>query len=387
MGKRMRRPMPEQPRATLLDARTICRQPGRYIGWPTIARAPEGTLYVAFSGDRDAHVCPFGKTFLVRSDNGGATWTEPALINDTPLDDRDAGLCACRDGTLLVTWFTAHSDQRYLPPDAPPELSARWERKLASISEAELRRWTHVDFGVARGHWLRRSLDGGRTWGPPLPAPATAPHGPIELSDGRLLFVGNTGHDREHRTTAIVAAVSEDQGATWETLARIPMFPPYHGDAPDGLAYLAEPHVVEVAPARLVAMARHEARPYREGRTACVLWQFESQDGGHTWSAPRPTDILGKPPHLLKLHDGRLLVTYGYRHPPFGQRACLSDDGGVTWDIAHEIVLRDDGPSDDLGYPATAQLDDGTLVTVYYQAEHLGEQTALMMTRWRLEDV
>jgi hypothetical protein len=31
-----------------------------------------------------------------------------------------------------------------------------------------------------------------------------------------------------------------------------------------------------------------------------------------------------------------------------------------------EIVLRDDGPDRDLGYPSTAQLDSTRLLTVYY---------------------
>ena len=93
---------------------------------------------------------------------------------------------------------------------------------------------------------------------------------------------------------------------------------------------------------------------------------------------------MGKPPHLLRLADGRLLVTYGYRHEPYGERACLSHDGGRTWDYAHELILRDDAPTGDLGYPATTQLDDGTLLTVYYQQERAGEMTCLMTTHWRL---
>ncbi len=51
--------MMEAPK--ILEHATSCKQPGRYIGWPTIEKGPEGTLYTVFSGDRDAHVCPFGK--------------------------------------------------------------------------------------------------------------------------------------------------------------------------------------------------------------------------------------------------------------------------------------------------------------------------------------
>ena len=85
----------------------ICKQPGRYIGWPTIGRADDGELLIAFSGDREAHVCPFGKTQLVRSRDNGKTWSLPETVNDTPLDDRDAGILVTRKGTVLVSWFTS----------------------------------------------------------------------------------------------------------------------------------------------------------------------------------------------------------------------------------------------------------------------------------------
>jgi Neuraminidase (sialidase) len=367
---------------TILEHATICKQPGRYIGWPTIDKGPDGTLYAVFSGDRDAHVCPFGKTLMVRSEDGGQTWSEPVLITDSPLDDRDAGLCACAGGTLVVSWFTAYSDLRYLPDDAEEAVRQRWETRLRAISAADLAAWTHVSYDVPRGHWLRRSLDGGRTWEDPIRAPGTTPHGPIQLSDGRLFFLGNTGHDGLYRTTVIAASISEDEGQTWEVVGTIPMFPKVETLDSEGYAYLVEPHVVEVSPGHLLGMARYEVRPRVEGRATSLLWQFTSEDGGATWTDPKPTKILGKPPHLLKLKDGRLLVTYGYRHPPFGQRACVSEDGGATW--GSEIILRANAPNGDLGYPATIQLDDGTLLTVYYQIEPPDETTSLMLTRWRL---
>ena len=82
--------------------------------------------------------------------------------------------------------------------------------------------------------------------------------------------------------------------------------------------------------------------------------------------------------------DGRLLVSYSIRRAPFGQRACLSRDDGKTWDYANEIVLRDDAPNGDLGYPASVQLDDDTLLTVYYQRDNATEKPCLMATHWRL---
>ena len=51
--------------------------------------------------------------------------------------------------------------------------------------------------------------------------------------------------------------------------------------------------------------------------------------------------------------------------------------------MAHEFVLRDDGASRDVGYPSTAQLPDGTLVTVYY-IHHEDGIRHIACTRWRL---
>ena len=62
--------------------------------------------------------------------------------------------------------------------------------------------------------------------------------------------------------------------------------------------------------------------------------------------------------------DGRIACVYGYRLPPFGLRARLSEDGGKTW--GRELILRDDGGSWDLGYPRVTECAPGKLLTVYY---------------------
>lgn len=371
--------------ADILEHQVICRQPGRYIGWPTITRTRDEELLVVFSGDRDAHVDPFGKTFLIRSRDQGRTWGAPELVNDTPLDDRDAGICVGADGTVVVSWFTSHYlFEHYMKRF--PDGNERWSRHLKGITHDDIRRWageTLINGRYQLGCWIRRSCDGARTWEDPVRVPGTAPHGPAALSDGRFVFVGIEGIQRQSgERDQIVVTESRDQGRSWSVLAHIPAYPAYPGEAPDGYAYLVEPHVVEVSPGKLLMMARYEEVPRAPRR--CFLWQSTSEDGGRTWTAPAPTPILGKPPFLTRLQDGRLLVSYGYRHVPYGQRACLSRDGGKSWDYEHEIVLRDDGPSNDLGYPASVQLVDGSLVTVYYQQERAREMTCLMVTRWRL---
>lgn len=89
----------------------------------------------------------------------------------------------------------------------------------------------------------------------------------------------------------------------------------------------------------------------------------------------------GNPPAMLKLHDGRICLTYGYRAAPFGIRARLSEDGGQSWGEA--IHLRDDGGCSDLGYPRTVQRPDGVIVTTYYFNEHPETERYIGATLWR----
>jgi len=96
--------------------------------------------------------------------------------------------------------------------------------------------------------------------------------------------------------------------------------------------------------------------------------------------------LLGLPPHLLTISDGRLVCVYGRRvaFAGFGEFASISSDGGKTWDVENEITLCA-SHNGDLGYPASTLLADGWILTVYYQQLKPGEKTRLMATKWRVK--
>ena len=75
-------------------------------------------------------------------------------------------------------------------------------------------------------------------------------------------------------------------------------------------------------------------------------------------------------------------MSYGYRHPPYGIRAVISNDEGRTWDTDNVVVLRNDGAGYDLGYPRSMQLEDDTILTVYYFTDD-EKVTHIACTRWR----
>ena len=149
-----------------------------------------------------------------------------------------------------------------------------------------------------------------------------------------------------------------------------------------------EAHVAELPDGKLVGMIRFEASDrYKDvGSLDLVgfsLFQTVSEDGGKTWSQAEPLGFHGSPPHLLYHSSGVLICVYGYRLEPFGQRLMFSRDGGESWD--YDYILRDDGPDRDLGYPSSVELEDGSILTVYYQKIRSSEEKcSLLWSRWRL---
>ena len=111
-------------------------------------------------------------------------------------------------------------------------------------------------------------------------------------------------------------------------------------------------------------------------------WQSVSSDGGRTFSRPEPLvgPQGGAPAHLLLHSGGTLISVYGYRQAPYGIRAMLSRDGGETWET--DWILDDECDNGDLGYPATVELKDGSLLTVYYQ--NVNGVSRIMQRVWKL---
>ena len=140
-----------------------------------------------------------------------------------------------------------------------------------------------------------------------------------------------------------------------------------------------EPNTIELSDGTLLCHFR------AEGETLFTLYQTTSADGGRTWSTPRRLlpDTGGAPAHLLLHSSGVLLSAYGYRSAPYGVRVMCSTDNGATWDIDH--VLYDRAADDDCGYPASVELDDGTILTVFYAHTDETGPAVILQQHWDFE--
>ncbi len=379
--------------AAILERQTIVSYPKsfyfRYFGWPTVARLEDGSLALAASGFRHAHMCPWGKSVVWESFDEGRTWGEPEIVNDSSIDDRDTGLLALPGGKLLLTWFSSDMrhhyravplDERQPKIDKALEASGdpeQWRkiRDYNRIFRASTDVWQEENVARDLGSFVR-VRDARGVWGPRIPVTVSAPHGPILLRDGTLLYVGKAnaewvnGEYRPSMTALhggrIRVLASTDDGLSWQESGMLPDIP--------GASY-HEPHAIELADGSILALIRvHPAPTEANRRPHFQIWKTVSPDRGRTWSAPEYV-AEGSPPHLLRHSSGAIVCTQGYRTKPYGIRAIVSRDEGTSWE---EVVLDDSQPGGDLGYPASVELADGAVYTVFYR------DGDLLSIKWKL---
>ena len=339
----------------------------RYFGWPTASRLADGTIALAASGFRHAHMCPWGKSVLFESADEGATWGPPQIINDSSIDDRDTGLLTLPDGRLLLTWFSSDMRIHYPPRGNGHEWADPFRATVESWSEENVAR----DMGS-----FVRIRDTRGVWGPRIPVTTTSPHGPVLLRDGTLFYLGkrfarweNGTYDATMKTLThggILVSASADGGATWTERGAVPDV--------DGVTF-HEPHAIELADGTILGLLRgHPAPTASNAHPHFQIWKTLSRDGGLTWSTPEYLSE-GSPPHLLRHSSGTIVCTHGYRVAPFGIRALVSADEGASW---KEFVLDAHEPGADLGYPASIELDGGVILTAFYM------QGDLKTIKWKL---
>jgi hypothetical protein len=319
-------------------------------GKPSIVVMPSGEIVVSYiRGYNLAKNPPENERMeVIRSADGGETWSEAVRATNSPYNDREGYLILLPDGTLLLCYMRVMA---HLDPAHP------WQ-----------------------GPFICRSEDGGRTWSEAWQVDISAfcPAGPfgagdrghVVLPDGTLLlFVG--AYEIPRRPMNYVM-VSHDGGRT---------FPEYHlvsdmaGDS--SFARLPSGKIIGFLRMNGADFPKRGAHPelLRKGEAVHFMGLSESEDNGKTWSSPRKaTEYNEIPGHILALRGGRVLITYGVRHLPLGIQAQTSSDEGATW--SDRLLLAWNGSvmrlstgqrRHTIGHPYSAELPDGRIMTAYYR--------------------
>lgn len=341
------------PTTLILDVRAL---PGAA---ETIAYKDGGLFPVlALSGDTvvatlrggAGHLGLDGRMEIIRSLDGGRTWSPPAVVADSERDDRNPAFGVTQAGTLVLSY---HRQGNY-------DEQGNWRRREAM----EERR---VEVMVTRSH------DQGLTWECPYPLgvdllAAGSPFGKIvTLADGTLIMpiyagpipalLGSHASTVTGEGDCSYLVRSRDDGVTW--------------GEPTLIAVNKNETALLVLPNGDLLAVMRSIPPDQ------ALYSSRSSDGGHTWSpSVQITGARQHPADLVQLVNGDILMTYGNRTAPYRIEGKVSRDGGRTW-LAPLLTFSAplygyDLPAErptDLGYPSSVVhrgTGGGQGVTVYY---------------------
>ena len=327
-----------------------------YSAFPSVIKRPDGELLVAFrrapnrktfGENRITHTDPNSYLVMVRSKNG-ETWTKtPELIFAHPYGgSQDPCLLQLRDGVLLCASY----GWAYIQPEGVENL-----QKPLLISGG----FTFL------GGYLLRSSDGGKSWQGPIVPPHISPEvcltpfgdglpahnrGALcEGKSGRIFWAVAATDDTITRKKSVHLITSDDKGISWTYRSPI---------AVDDKIIFNESSVYETPRGDIVAFLRTDGF----NDQACIA---RSTDGGQSfrWES---MGFQGHPLNALRLPDNRVLLTYGYRHQPFGIRARILNSDCTDYATAEEFILRDDGSNGDLGYTWPVHLAGNKYLVAYY---------------------
>jgi hypothetical protein len=339
----------------------VYRQPDQFAAWPAnygLWLWDEEAVVIFAQGFRgeaeNLHARDKTRPFIpvqARSFDGGETWAVERFNGFVPGSQTLSG----DEHVLPALRAQSRIDiGRDLPPlDRPIDFSNRETVVMCGR--------TGLHAGAIS--WFYVSNDRARTW-----------RGPYRLGDfdlpgisARTDIVPLGKHDALFMLTAakpngkeghVFCARTRDGGRSFQLESFV-------GKQPDG--FMIMPASVRRTDGKVLTLVRCFA-PGKGSNGKNWIDAYVSNDDGKSWDyLGRPvsnTGYGGNPPSLSRLKDGRLILVFGYRDAPYGLRARISSDEGLTW--SEELIIRDDGGMSDLGYPRTVVRNDGRLLSVYY---------------------
>jgi hypothetical protein len=344
---------------------TVYREAGRFGGWPANFGIWNwgNEILVGFARGYYKDLGPkrhaidrerAEEHLFARSLDGGETWSIEDPSNDG----------------VIVPWGNALHGVRppHLIPKTPVDCPGRINFKHPDF--AMTLRMLDIDVGPSLFYY---SYDRGKNWQGPFILKIENVEGIAARTD----YVVNSQDDCSVFLTA--AKMNAQEGRTFYARTtnggKAWTFVSWIGPEPKGFSIM--PSTVRLSDTNILTAVRRRENKRRWIET------YLSKDNGNSWEFFNKTvnDLgEGNPPSLIKLKDGRLCLTYGYRAAPFNIRAQLSKDNGKTW--SSPINLRENGRGRDIGYTRTIQRPDGKIVTLYYFCDNLSPERYIAATIW-----
>ncbi len=313
--------------------------------WPNLTLLPDGTLIAAIF-NQPCHGLWEGDLDAWASTDKGTSWQFRGRI--APFDQPNTNRMNCAAGLARNNDLVA--------------LCAGWTERGAKGQRGK----PHSECARLNGR-VYRSANQGKTWtagseittnqyGP------IVPFGDIHITNDNRLIATAYAQRPNNGAYLVFIVESKDDGHTWSV-------GPLLNDKGNETAILS------LGGKKWLAASREESDNHVE--------QFISDDNAATWKRIAPVTFPGQvTSHLLRLKDGRILLSYGNRCTNnFGVDVRTSADEGVTWSAPIRIA---DCPLRDCGYPATLELADGNLVTAFYTQLPGWGQYEMRVTQWKL---
>jgi hypothetical protein len=382
------------PKLKNVSHHVIYKHPQHCINQIATRVLRNGEIVAVFNEERFPFHHDSGQTLLMRSKDGGKTWKESTLQVVLPWNETtgnwDCGFCELADGTWLVNLTISGFHKRGIKPEQPSWAAGPLTEEWGDWTWAfKLKSWL--------GTYVVKSTDKGRSWTAPIPVNVRPlKHGGCrlgcwQLESGGILMglygrIRGYGEEGEGESTRSALMRSDDNGDNWEYYSTLAY-------DPASIIDYEEPSMLRLKDGRLVSHMRTHVNPSGDAKN---LVMTVSEDDGFSWTPPKWTNIWGYPPETIPLKDGRYLMIYGYRRPPYGVRGVVSEDG-LTWDVRKEFVVREGGVPKSteaetsgsrrmqprngkgginwhhpggyqhIGYPSVVQLKDGTIVASYHE--------------------
>ena len=331
-----------------------------------------------------------------RTDAAGVTYVDIAPATDRHPRNDSASIVQLDDGSLFMVWIEMHASRLGGHDEAPSSIASMrsadgghtWDEhrveqspggdvhsvynpSLILLPDGELLffylQYCHLKWNapLRSNGCLRRSRDGGRTWGGEtriweLAGYGCANHTFTRLGDGRLLKSVEempVWGSYPQMTSRSGCFSSDDGGHTWQPPAGLVALP---------LRGTMENHIAETAQGHLSMALRTQLG---------AVFFSRSADRGATWSRAQSSGLSAceSMPSLTRIPaTGDLLLIWNnsefdHTYDHSGKRTPLtcavSRDGGESW---HQRKNLEDDPAYEFSNVACSYTDDGRAIVTYF---------------------